>query len=294
MCTHCVFFVAPGNPDVMESTLSSTSSSSPRVSPEGMPKGLTRPDSGRLEPGLTQFQRPEYNNSNIATVAAGILATAVSTNSKSAAVDAGLLASAVFAISEFNPLSTILLHRVFLMRWNRLLVVSSYGNLSLPNSCLTSSNLQSTNFRCTFTWSSTANIGLSQSSGNLSLLKCTNKLVATSHSSVQIPGCLNLVATSHSKINLSVQIPGCLNLVATSHSKINLSVQIPGLSQFSGNLSLHSLLFWSLFLLRPSTNKLQTFIYRVVYPGGPSLIGKNDFYHFLFSIVCRHLILNGY
>ena len=284
MCTHCVFFVAPGNPDVMESTLSSTSSSSPRVSPEGMPKGLTRPDSGMLEPGLTQFQRPECNTSNIAAVAAGILATAVSTNSKSAAVDAGLLASAVFAISEFNPLSTILLHRVFLMRWNRLLVVSSYGNLSLPNSCLTLGNLQSTNFRCTFTWSSTANIGLSQSSGNLSLqnkLKCTNTGLSQSSGNLSLQNKLKCTNTglSQSSGNLSLQ-----NKLKCTNT---------GLSQSSGNLSLQCLL-WSFFLLRPSTNKLQTFNYRVVYSGGPSLIGKNDFYHFLFSTICRHLILNGY
>ena len=143
------------------------------------------------------------------------------------------------------------------------MVVSSYGNLSLPNSCLTSSNLQSTNFRCTFTWSSTANIGLSQSSGNLSLQK-------TQVYKYQV------VSIQWQPLTLK-----------------KLKRIITGLSQFSGNLSLHSLL-WSLFLLRPSTNKLQTFIYRVVYPGGPSLIGKNDFYHFLFSIVCRHLFLNGY
>ena len=88
MCTICDFSVASGKPDLTESTLSSTfqSSSSTRASLEGMPKSLTRPDSGMLEPGLTQSQRPECNTSNIAAVAAGILASAVSTNSKSAAV----------------------------------------------------------------------------------------------------------------------------------------------------------------------------------------------------------------
>ena len=89
---------------MMESTLSPTflSSSSPRVSPEGIPKGLTRPDSGILEPGLTQFQRLVCNTSNIAADAAGIPASAVPTNPKSAAVDVGIPASAV--LQSQNPI----------------------------------------------------------------------------------------------------------------------------------------------------------------------------------------------
>ena len=66
------------------------------------------------------------------------------------------------------------------------------------------------------------------------------------------------------------------------------------LSQFSGNLSLQHLIFWSSILRRPITNQLQRYNYQVVYPGGHSLIGKNDFYHFLFSTIRRHLFLNGY
>ena len=310
MCTICDFSVGSGKPDLTESTSSSTfqSSSSTRASLEGMPKSLTRPDSGMLEPGLTQSQRPECNTSNIAAVAAGILASAVSTNSKSAAVDAGSPASAASAIAKLNPLSTILLHRVFLMRWNRLSIQH------FCNGCLTLSNQQSSNFRCIITWSSNTKIGLSQFSGNLSLqtnLKCTNtrlsqfsgnlslqtNLKCTNTRLSQFSGNLSLQTNlkctntrlSQFSGNLSLQTNlKCTNTRLSQFSgnlslQTNLKCTITWLSQFRGNLSLQSLIFWSSILRRPITNQLQRLNYLVVYPGGHSLIGKNDFYHFLFQ-----------
>ena len=66
------------------------------------------------------------------------------------------------------------------------------------------------------------------------------------------------------------------------------------LSQSSGNLSLQCLICWSSTLRRPITNQLQRLNYLVVYTGGHSIIGKNDFYHFLVSTICRYLFLDGY
>ena len=299
MCTLCVFSVASGNPDVMESTLSSTfqSSSSPRVSPEGMPKGLTRPDSGMLEPGLTQFQRPECNTSNIAAAAAGILASAVSTNSKSAAVDAGFPASAVFAISKLNPLSTILLHRVFLMRWNRLfiqhfcfnmivhLVNTGAREIGKPlqlSGRLTLGNQQQSKLRVVTMFGNLSlpilfNGCLILSNQQSSNFRCiitwsSNTIIGLS----QFSGNLSLQNNFKCTITWLSQFSGNLSLqnkikctitwssrpLAATHSNTNT-----WLSQYSGNLSLQHLIFWSSTLRRPITNQLQRFNYLVVYPG---------------------------
>ena len=74
----------------------------------------------------------------------------------------------------------------------------------------------------------------------------------------------------------------------------NLKPTINWLSQSSGNLSLQCLICWSSTLRRPITNQLQRLNYLVVYTGGHSIIGKNDFYHFLVSTICRYLFLDGY
>ena len=193
--------------------------------------------------------------------------------------------------------------------WSSLLLNT---NIQIPGCLFLEATSHSKKFKCTITW--------------LSLLLLFWSLSLRPSTNIQIPGCLFLEATSHSK-NSSVQSPGChysyffwsLSLRPSTNIQIpgclflgqpltlkNSSVQSPGCHYLLLSLEATSkkfkctitwlsllLLFWS-FSLRPSTNKLQIYIYRVVYPGGPPLIGKNDFHHFLFSIVRRHLFLNGY
>ena len=186
---------------------------------------------------------------------------------------------------------------------SKLRVVTMSGNLSLPilfNGCLILSNQQSSNLRCIITWSSNTIIGLSQFSGNLSLqnnFKCTITWLSQFSGNLSLQNKLKCTITWLSQFsgNLSLQNKiKCTNTwsscpLAATHSNTNT-----WLSQFSGNLSLQHLIFWASILRRPITNQLQRYNYLVVYPGGHSLIGKNDFYHFLFSTIRRHLFLNGY
>ena len=141
------------------------------------------------------------------------------------------------------------------------------GNLSLHNK-----------LKFTINW-------LFQFSSNLSL---QNKLKCTINRLSHFSGNLSLHNKLKSTTNWLLQFSSNLSL----QNKIKCTNT--WLSQSSGNLLLQCLSFWSPTLRRPITNQLQRLNYLVVYTGGHSIIGKNDFYHFLVSTICRHLFLNGY
>ena len=185
------------------------------------------------------------------------------------------------------------------MRWNRLFIqhfrrIITWSSNTIIGLSQFSGNLSlQKNFKCTITW-------LSQFSGNLSLqnkLKCTITWLSQSSGNLSLQNKLKCTITWLSQFsgNLSLQnkikctITWSSCPLAATHSNTNT-----WLSQFSGNLSLQHLIFWASILRRPITNQLQRYNYLVVYPGGHSLIGKSDFYHFLFSTIRRHLFLNGY